>query len=65
MPGSSGGSQLLEQQHEQADGPCDEDNPPDQQGGDGPQTPRLRSHRRVIYLIFCLEISVMICKSYE
>ena len=48
MLGSPGGSQLLEQQHEQADGPRDEDDPPDQQGGDGPQTPRLRSHRRVI-----------------
>ena len=36
--GSTGSPELLEQQHQQADGPGDEDDPPDQQGGDGPQT---------------------------
>ena len=47
----------MEQQHQQADGPRDEDDPPDQQGGDGPQTSGIRSHRRVIYL--CLELVLL------
>ena len=43
--GSIGGSQLLEQQHQQVDGSCHEDDPPDQQGRNGPQASCQLSNR--------------------
>ena len=43
--GSTRGPQFLEQQHQQVDGSCHEDDPSDQQRGNGPQASGQFSNR--------------------